>query len=53
MSEEVSTFRLYLLRLVYLLNFALLGLDVWSGRGPATGNEETIITGKTLAREDT
>ena len=29
MSEEVSTFRLYLLRLLYLLNFGLLGLDVW------------------------
>jgi len=29
MSEEVSTLRLYLLRLLYLLNFALLGLDVW------------------------
>jgi hypothetical protein len=29
MSEEVSTFRLYLLRLLYLLNFVLLGLDVW------------------------
>jgi hypothetical protein len=29
MSEETSTFRLYLVRLLYLLNFALLGLDVW------------------------
>jgi len=29
MSEDVSTFRLYLLRLVYLLNFVFLGLDVW------------------------
>lgn len=29
MSQEVSTLRLYLLRLLYLLNFALLGLDVW------------------------
>jgi hypothetical protein len=29
MSEEVSTFRLYLMRFLYLLNFALLGLDVW------------------------
>jgi len=26
---EVSTFRLYLMRLLYLLNFGLLGLDVW------------------------
>ena len=31
MSEEVSTFRLYLMRLLYLLNFVLLGLDVWPG----------------------
>ncbi len=30
MSEETSTLRLYLMRLLYLLNFALLGLDVWS-----------------------
>jgi hypothetical protein len=30
MSEDVSTFRLYLMRLLYLLNFALLGLNVWS-----------------------
>ena len=29
MSQEVSTLRLYLLRVLYLLNFALLGLDVW------------------------
>lgn len=29
MSEETSTFRLYLMRLLYLLNFVLLGLDVW------------------------
>ncbi len=29
MSEEASMFRLYLMRLLYLLNFALLGLDVW------------------------
>ena len=29
MSEEVSRFRLYLMRLLYLLNFVLLGLDVW------------------------
>jgi hypothetical protein len=28
-SKEVSTFRLYLMRFVYLLNFVLLGLDVW------------------------
>jgi hypothetical protein len=31
-SKEVSTFRLYLMRLVYLLNFLLLGSEVW----PAT-----------------
>jgi len=29
MANEVSTFRLYLMRFVYLLNFVLLGLDVW------------------------
>lgn len=29
MPEPVSTFRLYLLRALYLLNFALLGLDIW------------------------
>ena len=29
MPEEVSTFRLYLMRTLYLLNFVLLGLDVW------------------------
>lgn len=29
MSEEVSILRLYLMRLLYLLNFLLLGLDVW------------------------
>src|SRR6516164_4488500 len=28
MSKEVSTFRLYLMRALYLLNFVLLGLDV-------------------------
>jgi hypothetical protein len=28
-SKEVSTFRLYLMRFVYLLNFVLLGSDVW------------------------
>ena len=27
--DDVSTFRLYLMRLLYLLNFVLLGLDVW------------------------
>ena len=31
MSEETSTFRLYVMRLLYLLNFVLLGLDVWPG----------------------
>ena len=29
MSEETSTFRLYLMRLLYLLNFVMLGLQVW------------------------
>jgi hypothetical protein len=29
MSKEPSTLRLYLMRLVYLLNFVLLGSDVW------------------------
>jgi hypothetical protein len=29
MSEEVSTFRLYLMRVLYLGNFVMLGLDVW------------------------
>jgi hypothetical protein len=29
MSNEISTFRLYLMRLLYLLNFVLLGFDVW------------------------
>jgi hypothetical protein len=29
MSEETSIFRLYLMRLLYLLNFVFLGLDVW------------------------
>jgi len=29
MSEEVSIFRLYLMRLAYLLNFVMLGLQVW------------------------
>ena len=29
MSENVSTFRLYLLRVFYLLNFVGLGLSVW------------------------
>ena len=29
MSEQTSTFRLYLMRLFYLLNFVLLGLQVW------------------------
>jgi hypothetical protein len=29
MSEETSIYRLYLMRLLYLLNFALLGLQVW------------------------
>lgn len=29
MAETVSTVRLYLMRALYLLNFALLGLDVW------------------------
>lgn len=29
MSQEVSTFRLYLMRALYLLNFVGLGLSVW------------------------
>ena len=29
MAEDVSTFRLYVMRLLYLLNFVLLGLQVW------------------------
>ena len=29
MSEQVSMFRLYLMRLLYLLNFVMLGLQVW------------------------
>jgi hypothetical protein len=29
MSDEIATFRVYLMRLLYLLNFVLLGLDVW------------------------
>lgn len=29
MSEETSTFRLYLMRLAYLGNFVALGLSVW------------------------
>jgi hypothetical protein len=31
MSEEVSLFRLYLMRLLYLLNFVALGISVWPG----------------------
>ena len=31
MAEEVSLFRLYLMRVLYLLNFALLGMSVWPG----------------------
>jgi hypothetical protein len=29
MLKDVSTLRLYVMRFVYLLNFVLLGLDVW------------------------
>ena len=29
MSHEPSTLRLYLMRVLYLLNFVMLGLDVW------------------------
>ena len=36
MSEETSTFRLYLMRFVYLGNFVFLGLNVW----PAIINHE-------------
>jgi len=28
-SEETSMFRLYLMRLLYMLNFGMLGLSVW------------------------
>src|ERR1035437_5969151 len=28
-AEQVSIFRLYLMRLLYLLNFVMLGLSVW------------------------
>ncbi|HVF61845.1 MAG TPA: hypothetical protein VNJ70_18715 [Thermoanaerobaculia bacterium] len=38
MSEDTSTFRLYLLRLLYLLNFVGLGLQVW----PAIINHEGL-----------
>jgi hypothetical protein len=31
MAEEVSLFRLYLMRSLYLLNFVLLGMNVWPG----------------------
>lgn len=31
MSEQVSTFRLYLMRVLYLINFVGLGLSVWPG----------------------
>jgi hypothetical protein len=31
MPQEVSLFRLYLMRSLYLLNFVLLGMDVWPG----------------------
>jgi hypothetical protein len=31
MLEETSMFRLYLMRLLYLLNVVLLGLGVWPG----------------------
>src|SRR5438046_8323742 len=37
MPEEVSTFRLYLLRTIYLLNFVFLGLDVWPALVNHTG----------------
>lgn len=30
MPEKTSTFRLHLSRALYLLDFALLGLDVWA-----------------------
>ncbi len=29
MSDEVSTFRLYLMRAAYVVNFALIGLGAW------------------------
>jgi hypothetical protein len=31
MSDEVSTFRLYVVRAVFLLNFVMLGSNVWPG----------------------
>jgi hypothetical protein len=31
MPKEVSLFRLYLMRCLYLLNFAMLGMSVWPG----------------------
>lgn len=31
MSENVSLFRLYLMRFIYLADFAVLGLSVWPG----------------------
>jgi hypothetical protein len=30
MSEDVSTFRLYLMRLLYLLNLVLVGIGAWA-----------------------
>lgn len=37
MSEEVSTFRLYLMRTAYLVNFALIGLGAWPALVTHTG----------------
>jgi hypothetical protein len=31
MSENVSLFRLYLMRFIYLADFVVLGLSVWPG----------------------
>lgn len=37
MSEEVSTFRLYLMRAAYLVNFALIGFGAWPVLAGHTG----------------
>lgn len=41
MSHEVSTVRLYLMRAMYLLNFVLLGFDIWSTIFNHTGEWES------------
>jgi hypothetical protein len=37
MSDDVSTFRLYLMRTAYLINFALIGLGAWPALVNHTG----------------